>query len=65
MTELVSVVIPTYNRATSLHQAIAGVLSQSYPNFELVILDDGSTDATRDVVAGFALFGTADQVHST
>ena len=55
MTELVSVVIPTYNRAESLHQAIASVLSQSYSNFELIILDDGSTDATLDVVTGFAL----------
>ncbi|NLN75568.1 MAG: glycosyltransferase [Armatimonadetes bacterium] len=48
----VSVIIPTYNRAELLYQAIASVLSQTYGDFELIIVDDGSTDNTRSVVEG-------------
>lgn len=50
---LISVIIPTYNRASSLKEAIDGVLRQTYKNFELLILDDSSLDDTPDVVAGF------------
>jgi len=51
---LVSVIIPTYNRAHLISRAIASVLNQTYPNFELLIVDDGSTDNTGAVVASFA-----------
>lgn len=47
---LVSVIIPTYNRATVLEHAIESVLDQTYQNLELLIVDDGSTDHTRQVV---------------
>jgi glycosyltransferase involved in cell wall biosynthesis len=50
---LVSVIIPTYNRASTLKEAIDSVLRQTYKNFELLILDDSSTDDTSDVVADF------------
>jgi glycosyltransferase involved in cell wall biosynthesis len=47
---LVSVVLPTYNRATTLRRAINSVLQQGYRNLELIVVDDGSTDATQEVV---------------
>jgi Glycosyltransferases involved in cell wall biogenesis len=51
--ELISVIIPTYNRAEMLREAIESVLSQTYENFELLILDNCSPDHTPDVVASF------------
>jgi glycosyltransferase involved in cell wall biosynthesis len=50
-TPAVSVILPSYNRARLLPRAIASVLGQSFGNFELLIVDDGSTDDTRSVVA--------------
>lgn len=47
---LVSVILPTYNRAATLDRAISSVLAQSYGNFELLVIDDGSSDATPAVV---------------
>ena len=49
----VSVVIPTYNRAPLLGRSIRSVLGQSYGDFEVVVIDDGSTDGTAEVVAAF------------
>jgi len=49
-TPKVSVIIPTYNRAQMVEKAIDSVLSQTYPNIELIVVDDGSTDATREVL---------------
>jgi len=50
---LVSVVIPTHNRCDYLRQALRSVLAQSYSNFEVIVVDDGSTDGTAQVVGDF------------
>lgn len=49
----VSVILPTYNRAAFLGEAVASVLAQSFRNFELIIIDDGSSDSTAEVVCSF------------
>ncbi len=51
---LVSVITPTFNRASLLAEAIDSVLQQTYPNWELIIWDDGSTDATPSLAGKHA-----------
>src|SRR5260370_40369290 len=46
-TPLVSVIIPTYNRAALVCQTIDNVFQQTYRNFEIILVDDGSTDETQ------------------
>jgi GalNAc5-diNAcBac-PP-undecaprenol beta-1,3-glucosyltransferase len=49
----VSIVIPTYNRAYCLDRSISSVLSQSFRDLELIIVDDGSTDGTAEMLRGY------------
>ncbi|PTR30036.1 glycosyl transferase family 2 [Luteibacter sp. OK325] len=51
---LVSVYIPTRNRSALLRRAVDSVLAQTYPEIEVLICDEASTDDTADVVAGYA-----------
>ncbi|MEM9684780.1 MAG: glycosyltransferase family A protein, partial [Pseudomonadota bacterium] len=50
---LVSVIMPVWNRDSVVGAAIESVLAQSYRNWELLVVDDGSTDATREVVGRY------------
>lgn len=49
---MVSIIMPTYNRATVLPRAINSILTQTYKNFELIIINDGSTDSTAHYLKG-------------
>ncbi|MES2489432.1 MAG: glycosyltransferase [Pseudomonadota bacterium] len=50
----VSVIIPTFNRAYILERAIASVLGQSYTDLELIVVDDGSSDGTAELIQNFS-----------
>ena len=50
---LVSVILPTYNRAWALKTAIDSVLFQNYPNIELIVIDDGSQDNTKELLKSY------------
>lgn len=52
--KLLSVIVPIYNAASYLHRCLNSLLSQTYTQFELILVDDGSTDDTYSVCAAFA-----------
>src|SRR5712692_1331271 len=49
----VSAIIPVYNQERYLREAIDSVLAQTYHDFELLVVDDGSTDATPETIASY------------
>ena len=51
MPPLVSIVVPTYNRAYCLAATVRSVVEQTYSDWEMLLVDDGSTDGTSDLVA--------------
>ena len=55
MNELVSIITPTFNSEHFIEKSITSVLSQTYSNWELIIVDDKSTDATVSIINSFTL----------
>ncbi|WP_321494390.1 glycosyltransferase family A protein [uncultured Desulfobacter sp.] len=51
--DMISVVLPTFNRAWTLAKALDSALAQDYLNREIIVVDDGSTDGTRELLAGY------------
>ena len=47
-----SVIMPTYNQAYFIRRAVMSLIRQSYPQWELIIVNDGSTDATDRIISG-------------
>ncbi|RYE25843.1 MAG: glycosyltransferase family 2 protein [Sphingobacteriales bacterium] len=50
----ISVIVPTYNRATLIAETLRSLQSQQYDNYEIIVVDDGSTDNTEEVVNSIA-----------
>ena len=53
-TPLISVIMPAYNAEKYIQEAIDSILNQSYANLELLIFDDGSSDATRSIIDSYS-----------
>ncbi|OGF27030.1 hypothetical protein A2477_02180 [Candidatus Falkowbacteria bacterium RIFOXYC2_FULL_47_12] len=53
MSELISVIIPAYNKSEELRASLASLLSQTYRNYEVIIVNDGSTDNTAHIIDEF------------
>lgn len=59
----VSVIIPTYNRATYIREAIDSILVQTYDDYEVIVVDDGSTDGTRVALQPWIDDGTIQYIY--
>ena len=51
---IISVVLPVYNAESFLRESIESILNQSFDNFEFIIINDGSTDSTSEILNSFS-----------
>ena len=62
---LVSILVPTYNRADTLGRTLQSIIDQTFRDFEMIVIDDGSTDETRSLVEGFAQYGSLKYIYQS
>ena len=60
---LVSIIIPTFNRAHLIGETLDSVLAQTYENWECIIVDDGSTDNTKEIIGNYSKIDSRFQYH--
>lgn len=53
-TPLFSIIIPVYNSAKTIRECLESIITQSFPDFEVIIVNDGSTDETTEIVKSFS-----------
>lgn len=51
--DLISVIVPTYNRAALIHETLASIFEQTYADYEVLVVDDGSDDGTYETLASY------------
>ena len=54
MNPMVSIIVPVYNAEKTLRRCVDSILNQEYEDFELLLVDDGSSDASREICDGYA-----------
>lgn len=57
----ISVIVPAYNAEKTIEKTIRSLLAQDWPDFEVIVVDDGSTDRTAEICAGFCETAEEDQ----
>ena len=62
---LISVIVPVYNAASSLHRSLGSVLRQTLPDFELIVIDDCSTDESADILEEYRVIDDRVRIFST
>ena len=65
MADLVSIIVPTYNREYCVGKTIDSALAQTHRNLEIMVADDGSTDNTRDLIEQTARADNQQQRHQS
>ena len=57
----ISVIVPAYNAEKTIEKTIRSLLAQDWPDFEVIVVDDGSTDRTAEICTGFCETAEEDQ----